>query len=110
MPLKIFLDDEREPNFVYEDETDWILVKTPEEAIEYLRTNNVTRISLDHDLGLSDDRAGYTVILWIENEVAVNNFIPPEILIHSANTSAREKMERGRNNIYKLAQENNNHN
>jgi len=105
--FKIFLDDEREPSYVYQNEADWILVKTPEEAIEYLRTNNVSHISLDHDLGLTDERTGYTIILWIENEVAVNGFVPPIILIHTANNAAREKMEQGREKIKKLNELNN---
>ena len=40
-------------------------MKTPEEAIELLKTDRVTHLSLDHDLGLSDERTGYAVLLWI---------------------------------------------
>ncbi|HHQ4684453.1 TPA: cyclic-phosphate processing receiver domain-containing protein [Aeromonas veronii] len=66
----------------------------PDEAIAWLITEMVTEISLDYDLG--DDRGtGYYVILWIENEVMTNHFIPPKIHIHSANVSARIKMELG---------------
>lgn len=38
---------------------------------------------------------GYAVVTWIEEEVALNGFIPPIIQIHSANPSGRERMELG---------------
>ena len=85
--LKLYLDDERETP------EGWTRVYWPDEAIEYLKQGNVKEISLDHDLG--DDRrgTGYEVLLWIEEQVITNNFKPPKIRIHTANSSAREKME-----------------
>ncbi|MGL6263380.1 cyclic-phosphate processing receiver domain-containing protein [Aeromonas jandaei] len=86
--MKLYLDDERKTP------VGWIRVFWPDEAIAWLKTEMVTEISLDHDLG--DDRGtGYDVILWIENEVMTNHFIPPKIHIHSENVSARIKMELG---------------
>ena len=87
--LKLYLDDERETP------EGWTRVYWPDEAIEYLKQGNVKEISLDHDLG--DDRrgTGYEVLLWIEEQVITNNFKPPKIRIHTANSSAREKMEAG---------------
>ncbi|WP_329605009.1 cyclic-phosphate processing receiver domain-containing protein [Undibacterium flavidum] len=38
---------------------------------------------------------GYDVVLWIEEEVALHGFIPPRMGVHSANSSARQKMEAG---------------
>lgn len=87
--MKLFLDDERKPP------VGWILVKWPEEAIKYLKTGEVTIISLDHDLGDDNRGTGYDVILWIEKEMFLHGFNPPEIKIHSANSSARIKMELG---------------
>lgn len=87
--MKLYLDDERK------NPVGWIRVFWPEEAIAWLKTEMVTEISLDHDLGDDDRGTGYDVILWIENEVMTNNFIPPQINIHSANVSARIKMELG---------------
>lgn len=98
--MKLFLDDTRRPP------TDWILVRWPEEAIEYLKSGKVEIISLDHDLGDDDHGTGYDVILWIEESVVKNNFKPPRIVIHSANVSARIKMEAGIKNIYKLSNKN----
>lgn len=67
----------------------------PEEAIEYLKSGNVSEISLDHDLGDDDHGTGYDVILWIEEAVYTKCFKPPIIRIHTSNASAREKMELG---------------
>lgn len=87
--MKLYLDDERKTP------VGWIRVFWPDEAIAWLKTEMVTEISLDHDLGDDDRGTGYDVILWIENEVMTNHFIPPKIHIHSANVSARIKMGLG---------------
>lgn len=98
--MKIFLDDERKPP------DGWVLVRWPEEMITLLQKGNVTEISLDHDLGNDDRGTGYDVILWIEEAVATTGFIPPRIHIHTANASARQKMEAGRRSIQRLHDEN----
>ena len=85
--IKVYLDDERtEPK-------GWIRTYWPQEVIELLKTNTVSEISLDHDLGDDSHGTGYDVILWIEEQVFTNNFIPPKMSVHSANSSARKKME-----------------
>jgi hypothetical protein len=95
----IWLDDERKP-----PNKGWTWVQTPEEAIAALKTKGVSRMSLDHDLGLSDRRTGYAVLLWLEEAVACHGFTPPfELTVHSANTSARPKMQAAIEQIYKLA-------
>jgi len=85
--MKVFLDDERDTP------EGWTRVKTPEEAIELLKTDRVTHLSLDHDLGLSDDRTGYAVLLWIEKQCEEVGFLPPHITIHSANAGAWTRMD-----------------
>ena len=95
--MKVFLDDER----IAPD--DWVAVRWPEEAIALLKTGNVTDMSLDHDLGDDEHGTGYDVILWIEEAVATKNFSPPCITVHSANSSARKKMELGIESIQRLA-------
>lgn len=94
LSVKVYLDDERETP------EGWTRVYWPEEAIELLKTGNVEEISLDHDLGDDDHGTGYDVVLWIEEQVILNQFLPPRIKVHSANSSARQKMELGINNIY----------
>ena len=91
--MKVYLDDERKTP------DGWVRVYWPDEAIELLETGNVAEISLDHDLGDDEHGTGYDVVLWIEEAVYTQNFIPPIIAVHSANPSAREKMERGIRNI-----------
>lgn len=86
--MRVFLDDERTPP------DGWTLVRWPEEAIALLKTGQVEALSLDHDLGdLDDRRTGYTVLQWLEEAVFTSGFSPPaEITVHSANSSARQKM------------------
>lgn len=67
----------------------------PDEAIELLRSGDVTEISLDHDLGDDERGTGYDVVLWIEEQVVLFGFDPPKMSVHSANVSARTKMESG---------------
>ncbi|WP_152005936.1 cyclic-phosphate processing receiver domain-containing protein [Desulfoluna spongiiphila] len=93
--MKVYLDDERETP------RDWKRVCWPEEAIELLKTGKVEEISLDHDLGDDDHGTGYDVILWIEEAVYTTDFKAPVIKVHSANPSAREKMESGIRSILK---------
>ena len=108
--LKVYLDDEREAP------DGWLRVKTPAQTIALLKTGLVSHLSLDHDLG--DDEnigTGYDVVLWMEEQVFFGNdlgnfssfvghgplgqdsrFVPPEnITVHTANVSARVKMEAG---------------
>ena len=93
--MKVYLDDERSTP------DGWERVFWPDEAIELLKTGKVEEISLDHDLGDDSRGTGYDVLLWIEEQVHVNNFKPPKIYVHSANNSASEKMNRGIKSIEK---------
>jgi len=60
-----------------------------------LKSGNVAEISLDHDLGDDVRGTGYDVLLWIEEQVALNGFVPPVMSVHSANVSERVKMKSG---------------
>lgn len=93
---RVFLDDERATP------EGWVRVYWPDEAIELLETNAVAEISLDHDLGDDERGTGYDVVLWIEEAVALQGFTPPKIYVHSANSSAWEKMESGITTIDRL--------
>lgn len=85
--MRVYLDDERETP------EGWIRVYWPDEAIQLLKSGEVTEISLDHDLGDDERGTGYDVLLWLEEQVVVNGMTPPKMRVHSANSSAREKME-----------------
>lgn len=87
--MKVYLDDERQTP------EGWERVYWPDEAIALLQTGEVREISLDHDLGDDERGTGYDVVVWLEEKVVLENFVAPAIKVHSANTSARQKMEAG---------------
>ena len=100
--MKVWLDDVREAPEA------WIHVRTPEEAIDFLRAGVVEEISLDHDLGIFTDEGeatGYDVLLWIEAEVAAQRLNPPVMHVHSANPVAHRRMGRAIASIKRLAME-----
>jgi len=94
--MKVYLDDERPAP------AGWMQVRWPEEVICLLQTGQVTDVSLDHDLGDDQRGTGYDVIRWIEDQVAFHDFTPPCLSVHSANPSARVRMEQGIERIWVL--------
>lgn len=96
--IKVWLDDRRPAP------PGWIHVYWPDEAIVLLDQGNVAEISLDHDLGDGERGTGYDVILWIEEAVATQGFVPPRMYVHSDNAPARQKMLRGIESIERLAE------
>jgi hypothetical protein len=85
--MKVYLDDERPTP------PGWTRAYTSHEAIALLSTGQVTIISLDHDLGPPEAGTGYDVCLWLEEQVILNGFTPPEVRIHSANPVGRQRMQ-----------------
>lgn len=85
--MKVYLDDLRETP------EGWVRVFWPDEAIAHLQAGTVQEISLDHDLGDDERGTGYDVLLWIEEAVITRGFVPPIMRAHTANSSARDKME-----------------
>ena len=77
----------------------------PDEAIALLESGAVEELSLDHDLGDDERGTGYDVVLWIEEAVALRGFKSPRIAVHSANSSARDKMIAGIQSIERMAQQ-----
>lgn len=100
--MKIYLDDRRSAPY------GWRLVRWPSEAIKLLKENDVTEISLDHDLGNDSKGTGYDVLIWIERMVVIKNYHPPEIIIHTSNPSAKKKMELAVSAINRLSKKNEN--
>ena len=96
--MKIYLDDERQAP------EGWLQARWPEEVVELLKTGKVEAISLDHDLGecstqYENPRTGYDVLIWLERQVALHSFKPPEIFIHTMNVPARKRMVAAVRNI-----------
>jgi hypothetical protein len=86
--MKIWLDDERAMPQEYNQ-----LARTADEAIALLVTGEVTRISLDHDLGALQNGTGYDVACFIEHGAYSGQLAPIEVAIHSANPVGRMRME-----------------
>lgn len=82
--IKIWLDDLR-PSPV-----GWVWVKTAEDAIRYIMTGQILKLSLDHDLGAKKN--GGDVLRWLEEQVFAHNFSPPIVEIHTMNNVARSWM------------------
>ena len=97
--MKVYLDDERVAP------AGWVTARWSKDAIALLETGQVSVISLDHDLGDDLHGTGYDVVCWIEEAVMTRDFIPPKILIHSANASARQKMTLGVERIERFMQQ-----
>ena len=95
--MRVFLDDERTAP------EGWVQVRWPEDVFALLQGGQVEELSLDHDLGDDEHGTGYDVVLWIEEAVALRGFKPPKITVHSANSSAREKMVAGIRSIERLS-------
>lgn len=86
MSALVWLDDERpEP-------PGWHRVQTPEAAIRLLETGLVGVISLDHDLGLDDNRTGYTVAKWIEQAAHDGRLAFVDVRLHTQNPVGRKAM------------------
>lgn len=98
--MKIYLDDERQTP------EGWVRTYTPKETIELLKKHagEITDLSLDHDLG--DDvfiGTGYHVLIWLEQVVFYNpSYNVPNITVHSANSSAKIKMDMAIERIYRF--------
>lgn len=95
--MKVYLDDERPTP------PGWTPTRWPEEVIELLKTGQVEELSLDHDLGDDEHGTGYDVLLWLEEQVATKGFKPPICKVHSANSSARIRMEKAITSIERFA-------
>lgn len=93
--MKIFLDDIRPAPL------GWTRTYTVQETIKLLGNFRVTELSLDHDLGEGQED-GYSVLCWIERQVANHHFTPPKIHIHTDNPAGRERMRLALQSINKL--------
>ena len=87
--MKLWLDDVRDPTV----EGDWVIARTADEALEILKNNDVSIVSLDHDLGDVNEKTGYDVLCEMEQWVHDDpEYIPPMMYVHSANPVGRTRM------------------
>ena len=96
--MKIYLDDERIGPI------GWLTINNIKTCIDLLKTKKVTHLSLDHDLGEIDPgHTGYDILLWLEEQVYYDNeFIIPEIVLHTENGPGRKRMLQAIESIMKL--------
>ena len=94
--MKLFIDDVREPSWVFHDEyaTGWTIARTAKDAIRLLLTGTVTEVSFDHDLGSTEPgTTGYDAMLVMEQAIDRGHIPCPEFIgVHTANPSAAQKM------------------
>lgn len=88
--INLWLDDERDPTDPvikekFGSKGNEIWVKTPEEAINLLKTGDVVSISFDHDLSLPEPENGYKVAKWIEEKAFKQEIPKLNWKVHSAN-------------------------
>jgi hypothetical protein len=96
--MKVFLDDIRYPKMVYPYDEGWNHVKTVEEVINLLKQGQVTELSLDNDLGMTDPgHQGREVVDWME-ETGI--WPSRRCRVHSMNPVARSAMESVIRNSY----------
>ena len=100
--MKLWLDDVRDP--AYHGRIGYVWAKTYFEAIEYLRTGEVTIADLDHDLGIlstlgyiNKELTGYDVVTWME----MSGIWPKDgVFVHSMNPVGKRRMEQVINKYY----------
>jgi len=95
--IELWLDDERDPNdnFIKEEfgsRDGMIWVKTAWAAISRLKDNNVSFISLDHDLGPAGAGTGYVVAKWIEEQAFNGTLNKLDWSVHSKNTAGTKNI------------------
>ena len=99
--IKVYLDDERPTP------EGWIGARWPSEVIKLLETDNVTHLSLDHDLGgwkYEKEPTGMDVLTWLEEKVGTGEWTKeiPVITLHTANPVARQRMRQVLHSIIRL--------
>ena len=90
--MRIWLDDVRPMPSDFDKH-----VKTEQEAIDILKTGEVTHISFDHDLGEFENGTGYNVAKFIEANAYDGTIRYLTWTIHSANPVGRQNIEAAMN-------------
>ncbi len=87
--MKLWLDDKRPMPSDFD-----IHVYTAQEAIGILKTETITHISFDHDLGPEQvTGSGYTVAVWFERVARKRTYPRVTWKIHSQNPVGRQRIQ-----------------
>jgi hypothetical protein len=84
----LYVDDVRLPP-PNTDSTKWILATTWHQAVYFLDTYRYDTVSLDHDLGCfygNVEMTGRHIVGWLIQRKANELYVPPSVLVHSANS------------------------
>ncbi|HMA92815.1 MAG TPA: cyclic-phosphate processing receiver domain-containing protein [Polyangiaceae bacterium] len=85
--MKVFLDDQRPAP------KGWILARSADEAIDWLRRGEVTELSLDYDLGDPHFGTGLVVLDWLETALSEGRLRLPRLVAHSGSPLGRRRLE-----------------
>lgn len=98
MIKKLFLDDIRAPDMIYEptEAKDFVLVRSYDEFVAYIKENGLPEfISFDNDLGLNEVGElapdGYAAAKWLVYESGLD-LKDLKFYVHSANPVAAEQI------------------
>jgi len=110
--INLFIDDERFPTFIWEENKNFIIKRNYNETIEYLKSLNKSPIfiSFDHDLWVMENweigKTGYDIVKWLVEYDIKNNwkYIPNNFRfnIHSMNPIGWKNIKDYINNYLKL--------
>lgn len=92
--VQVWLDDERPMPSDYD-----VHVRTAEEAIALLKSGTVSKISLDHDLG--QEKTGYDVAKWIEENAINGTLNKLNVRIHTQNPVGNQNILAAIRNAYR---------
>lgn len=90
--MKIWLDDERDPN--KHGHKDYVWIKCPREFLKFIETNHrvITHLHLDHYLQDWGNLTGLDVMFNIDNDLEENLFKKLEkVFFHTSDESLMEK-------------------
>jgi hypothetical protein len=102
--MRIWLDDERSMPPTFD-----VHCKTANEAIELLKSGEVTKISLDHDLG-QGCKTGYEVAKFIEESAYNGTLDKIRLAVHSQNPVGKERIRQALCNAQRYWMEKNHEN
>ncbi len=74
--------------------------KTASQALALLRTGEVIEMSLDHDLGKTDE-TGYDVAKWIEEQAHAGTLKPIRCKVHSQNPAGARNIRMALQSAYR---------
>lgn len=93
---KLWIDDVRPIPKKYLEEGCWCWARNAYEALLKLELLEFEEISVDHDLATfvgNKELNGYDIICWLVQRKHDKKFVPPVILVHSANIVGAHKMQ-----------------